>query len=133
MSIYTFTTAGNTSGDNASWRWENHTYWATTSSVPYIKYGLGLTIPKEMTEGTLKPSNRKENTVNVYLIVLVDAMEGEIIRHQIELGKDESGATAALGLTKEEQKKVTRGDWAIVISKLGSYEAPKITRTKSVG
>lgn len=127
MSVYNFTTTDNTSWDSTWSGGVNYMYTmpslprATVSFIPY----------QQIVES--KPNYKKENTVNVYLIVLVDAMEGEIIRHQIELGKDESGATAALGLTKEEQKKVTRGDWAIVISKLGSYEAPKITRTKSVG
>ena len=126
---WTVTTTDNT-WDTADW-YTFGTSWATIS-MPYTEYGRGFQISKEMIDDDLKPRREEEPKVNVYIVALIDTLEAEVLRWEVTLGKTDAEATSALSLTKEESKKVTQGDYALIFSKIGSYEAPKITRTREM-
>lgn len=78
------------------------------------------------------PEEERRPTVNVYMVILIDKLENEIIRHALVLGRNDAEATAALALTKAEAKAVQKGDNSLVISKLGSYTPVEVVRTKTV-
>jgi len=76
----------------------------------------------------IKPK-RKEETMTLYKIYLVDRKNGRLLSEHTAVGKDEGDAAVGLNLTEEELKLKEKRLLAIVYSAVGEFDLVKVNRT----
>jgi hypothetical protein len=109
---------------NDTGTWYSFGTWAPVATIGGC-FTTNITYPEP------KPTRRRK-TMNVYLILLIDALENEVLKQEAVIGRTDSDASAAFNLTPAEAKAVSKGTMAIVISRLGEYEPKEVALVKEV-
>jgi hypothetical protein len=90
---------------------------ATTSSLM-----IGDAVPR------IKPK-RKEETMTLFKIYLVDRKNGHVLSEHTAVGKDEGDAAVGLNLTEEELKLKEKRLLSIIYQPVGEFDLVKVNRT----
>lgn len=70
--------------------------------------------------------------MNIYFVVLVDAVENELLMTPtFVIAKTEQDAGAQLSLTEAHRKGISKGDYQLVIEQIASYEPVEISFVRS--